>query len=207
MRAPLRTRVKEALPYWLTCAIARALNPTFLADIHRCERLDEYAWVLKHVQGPRIVDVGYAGSYFAQMLTEWGQVTGVDPRDAPHIPCPRFHREWPWIGTGYDTAVCVSVLEHLSREDAYALVERMYVRSKQVLITVPYGSGRFMGYQPFTDEELARFPGRLEVELVDYGGQNSTHQVAQVAFVRLTHPADPSLGVELDGRLLRSYAE
>ena len=108
----LRHWIKSHLPYPVVTAIARAINPPFLADIQRCERLDEYAWVLKHVQGPRIVDVGYAGSYFAQMLTWWGEVTGVDPRDTPHIQSPYFRREWPWVSTGYDTAVCVSVLEH-----------------------------------------------------------------------------------------------
>ena len=204
----LRTRVKEMLPYWLTCAIARAINRPFLEDIHRSERIVEYAWVLSQVRGPRIMDFGWAGSYFAEMLCQFGTVLGVDPRETPTITHPNFQAVelLSEVADGWsDTIVCVSVLEHLPRWDAqrYGLeLVRKLAPGGQLLITVPYGDeGPFEGYQPFSGLEIARWPGfggqTIFTRLPTGGwsaawsedpGPNLTHCVRRVACVRLHRP-------------------
>ena len=160
-----RSWVKHALPYPLTCAIARIINRPFLEDIHRNERIVEYAWVLAHVRGPRIADVGCAGSYFAEMLCFFGEVVGIDPRPTPRVRHPRFRRESKVsYGAPYDTVVCISVLEHLPRTAARQLIWQMLealTSTGQCLVTVPLSPvvQRFKGYQPYTLSEVYDWPG------------------------------------------------
>ncbi len=191
----LRTRVKGWLPFWLTTAIARAINRPWLEPEHRCERLWEYAWVLNNVRGPRIADVGYASSYLAEALCLFGDVDGVDPRDEPRIVHPRFRRlpAGRLSADTYDTIVCISVLEHLSRPVASRLVGEMYaalVPGGQALLTVPCGNeGPFRGYNPFTTAEIQRWPGYVEHRAIQRAWRpNTEHEVTCVALVRLVHP-------------------
>ena len=197
----LRSRVKAALPYPLTCAIARLVNRPFLADIQRSERLVEYAWVLHHVKGPRIADVGYAGSYLAEALCLFGTVVGVDPRETPAITHPHFRREAKLShGAPYETVVCVSVLEHLPRREAHWLLWQMVeslTPTGQALVTVPCGSeGPFHGYQPFSEAELEVWPGVQTVQVVTrQAGPNQEHLVTRVALVQLGPiPPRPPVG-------------
>ena len=191
----VRQWVKAHLPYSVVCAIARTINRPFLEDIHRNERIVEYAWVLHHVRGPLIADVGCAGSYFAEMLCFFGNVVGIDPRPTPKITHPRFRRETKVsYGAPYDTVVCVSVLEHLPRTAAKQLIWQMVealAPAGQCLITVPCGRERdFRGYQPFTPEEIAQWPGEPQVAVVTrHFGPNQEHRVGHVALVRLVRPS------------------
>lgn len=193
----LRHWIKAVLPYPLVCAVARAINQPFLADVQRSERLTEYAWVLHQVRGPLIADVGYAGSYFAEMLCQVGRVVGIDPRDTPQIAHPNFTRVWPfsWETTGgFSTIVCISVLEHLPREEANRLVSQMthaLAPGGRLLITTPTGhEAPFRGYAPFTRSELDAWGGHVTV-VRRRPGENQEHDVATVALVRITRPTIP----------------
>ena len=168
----IRSWVKAHLPYPLVLAIARAINRPWMEDLHRTERLTEYTWVLGevaryHQDGDRILDFGYAGGYFDEMLCQFGQVTGIDPRETPPIKHPNFHREWPWaqpLGL-YGTIVSISTLEHLPT--ARMWVEVMLSALKpggQLLITIPCGAEpqQFKGYRLWSLRELLFWPNLTE---------------------------------------------
>lgn len=222
-----RTRIKQALPYWLTCAISRVINPPLLADLHRSERIVEYAWVLgelgkRHPFGLPILDIGYAGSYLVEMECQFGPVVGVDPRRTPRIAHPQFVHRGPPTGPPYYppllyTGICVSVLEHLAREEAGKILETLG-RCQQAFITVPLAptAHQFKGYRPFTLAEIWDWPGCVEFSvyrredgwwrslngafigvgmgqdmileaIVEHLPESSEHQVNAVALVRLGH--------------------
>lgn len=160
----VRNWLKHQLPYWLTCAISRAINPPFLSDLHRSERLVEYAWVLAHLgkyhpPGQRIADVGYAGSYLAEAFCQFGPVVGIDPLKTPQITHPRFQASWPFrlsdLTPAPYTGICISVLEHLPREEALEIIDEL-CQLPQALITVPVAplATKFRGYTPFTLSEI-----------------------------------------------------
>lgn len=211
----LRQRLKHLLPYRLTCAISELINEPLLAQVQRSERLTEYSWVLSqigkhHPAGGRILDFGYAGSYFAEALCQFGPVVGCDPKKFP-IRHPNFQAQWPLLEqVKFDTIVCVSVLEHIHRS-AWMEVKAMHARlapGGQVLITVPYniqGPTHFRGYQPFTEHEIKAWPGftawtrfyrtpRGWINLNDWGDlaeptASTEHTVNAIACVRLTRPS------------------
>ena len=211
----VRGWLKHALPYPLTCAIARAIAVPFLAQEQRCERLWEYSWVLHHVKGPRIMDFGYAGSYFAEALCQFGAVVGVDPRNTPTIDQMRFRsvRQLVEAEGLFDTIVCVSVLEHyLSLE---VVIPQLYGRlapGGQLLITHPtslWKPVQFRGYQELRPIWSQLIPGSevaTEVWLRTsqgwmahspealriFEGPNSEHRTTTLACTRLVRPAPPS---------------
>ena len=168
MTTAAREWVKAHLPYGLSCAVARAINRPWLVDVQRVERLCEYTWALAeigryHEDSEPLADIGYAGGYFAEALTQFGPVTGVDPRDVPKIRHPRFHREWPWVpeeGT-YGTVVCISALEHFTYPNL--AIDQMLSavhEGGQVLITVPVGpvARQFRGYRLRTLYDILEWP-------------------------------------------------
>ena len=208
----VRNWVKHALPYAVTCAVARGLNPPFLADIQRCERLQEYAWVLgqvgqHHPVGGPLLDFGYAGSYFAEALCQFGAVVGVDLRHTPRIRHPWFAPQTTLDAAGgpYATIVCVSVLEHYL--DVRAWVARLFASLRpggQLLLTYPTtldAPKRFRGYQELSVPwgALGYLVNGHEVFLrtgggwLPYGvaaraqwlGPNTEHRVTTLACVRL----------------------
>lgn len=203
----LRAWAKEHLPYPVVTALARAGARPFLEQESRCERIVEYAWVMRFLEGTRFLDFGYAGSYFPAMLSAFGSVDGVDLRQTPRdlSQCPRFkhYREIP-VGAQYDTIVCVSVLEH--HLDVRYWIRRFFEHlapNGQMLLTFPTGPGQvFKGYREVTRREL---PSHAQWTVVDWQGPNTEHRVSRLALVQLRHPAaapqptwrsDPTLGSE-----------
>lgn len=207
----VRQWVKHALPYSVTCAVSRLINPPLLADIARSERIIEYAWVLSqigkhHRPGGNIMDFGYAGSYFAQALCQFGVVVGVDPRETPKIQDADFQRRWPLQGEGFDTIVCVSVLEHIFCRNtachcAWDILDDLRGRlviGGQLLWTVPTGPRQeFQGYR--TIDPYPAFGGAHEVSVFHRtpegwkprdpaapAPRSTEHQVNAVACVRIT---------------------
>ena len=172
----LRTWVKEALPWWLSCAIARAINRPWLEEEHRTERLAEYSWVLAeigkhHPYGSPILDIGSAGGYFDEALCHFGPVTGVDPkRDQPVIAHPSYRHEWP-LSEGveqYGTVVSVSTLEHLMlAEELIGQMLTKVVEGGQLLFTVPVGpeAHQYTGYRLWTVKELCGLAAIAPMEL------------------------------------------
>lgn len=208
----LRQWLKHRLPYSVTCAIARAISVPFLAQEQRCERLWEYSWVLHHVKGPRIMDFGYAGSYLAEALCQFGAVVGVDPRDTPRIAHLRFHgvRRLAEVSGSFNTIVCVSVLEHYLPYKG--LVQDLYARLEpggQLLITHPttlWEPYQFRGYQELRPEWPRLLPtasvatkvwlltaGGWVAEspeaLLEFEGPNTEHRTTTLACTRITRPA------------------
>lgn len=215
----VRHWLKSHLPYPLVCAIARATNRPWLGAEHRTERLVEYAWVLRHLVPGRILDYGYAGSYFAEALCQFGTVLGVDPRETPPICHPNFIY-WSvdlWEGTHtgrelrFDTIVCVSVLEHyLPFTDTVCRLRAQLAPGGVLLVTVPVGPPqRFKGYRTITEEELAPLGGVIRYRVKTPQGwlpssafpdvRSTEHETRALGLLRLPGPprvvgADPSLG-------------
>lgn len=185
MGVPMRTRIKEALPWWLSCAIARAINRPWLSEEHRTERLAEYSWVLgelgkHHPYGAPILDVGSAGGYFEEALCHFGPVTGVDPkRESPAIVHPDYTHQWPWHQEleRYHTTISVSTIEHLPDGEEYiGLMLASVIEGGQVLFTVPCGvqGQQFIGYRLWAITELCNLAMIAPMELT--------------VFVRREHP-------------------
>lgn len=156
----IRNTLKHCLPYPITCAIARMVNRPFLEDIHRCERIVEYAWVIRNLRVGRLLDFGCAGSYFTEMLCQFGDVVGCDPRRTPVIAHPRLSYEWPLQSIGFDTILAVSVLEHHLPADEIVkdLLWRLHPKG-QLMITVPTSATplTFHGYRTFTQQDFQRW--------------------------------------------------
>ena len=214
----LRNWLKHALPYPLTCAIARAIAVPFLAQEQRCERLWEYSWVLHHVKGPRIMDFGYAGSHLAEALCQFGAVVGVDPRETPAINQIRFQSVRSLTDTigAFDTIVCISVLEHyLSLEVIIPQLYGRLVPGGQMLLTYPTWIDRpqqFRGYQELrpiwswsqltpgaavaTEVWLRTSQGWMAYSpeaMRIYEGPNTEHRTTTLACTRIVRPVAPPM--------------
>ncbi len=212
----MRSWVKAHLPYGVVCAVARLVNRPWLEDLHRCERIVEYPWVLGwmayHPPGTPVMDFGYAGGYLAEALAILtpDPVVGVDPRATPLIRHPNFRREWPLTSTGYGTILCVSVFEHYLPESTIADLWGRLVPGGQLLVTVPFSNllQRFRGYRTITHTEVSRWPGAPQVWWYTRAGQSwyrrpgagylprsTEYQVNAVACIRLTRPGgSPPVG-------------
>lgn len=202
----LRSWLKHHLPYPLTCAISELINPPMLAQEQRSERLTEYSWVLHqmgkhHPTGGRILDFGYAGSYFAEALCQFGQVMGCDLRRTPEIRHPNFHHvgELP-RGDTFDTIVCLSVLEHYLDADSWVRrFMQQLAPGGQVLITVPTGHPQhFRGYRTYLPSTILAWPGQVTIDYfhrtargwlagAGFFPDSTEHQVNVVACVRITN--------------------
>lgn len=198
----MRSWLKHHLPYPLTCAIARLINQPMLAQEQRSERLTEYTWVLNRMKPGKTLDMGYAGSYFAEALCQFGPVIGCDPKRFP-ISHSDFSYEWPLASRGFNNIVCVSVLEHYLDYDAIVtdLIGRLNPGG-QILLTFPTGHPKkFRGYQnlyPNTPRwninvEWTLFSRTEHGWLPNHNPfifpENTEHQVNALACIRLTHPA------------------
>lgn len=134
------------------------------------ERLIEIPWVLSRYRGEaRVLDVGYAFAHHSYLLalTELGarRLVGVDLNKArvPGVePVVADLRELPFEDGAFDIVFCVSVLEHIGRDNRlYGLADerdedgplaalgelrRVLARRGRLLLTVACGPSQDFGW-------------------------------------------------------------
>jgi hypothetical protein len=131
------------------------------------ERVVEIPWVLRRLrttQGTRVLDIGTAFSVLAykRLLVRQPHVVEVADLAEAYIPPLRTHvadvRNLPFADGSFDTALCISTLEHVGMDNTDygvasggageldALRELGRVAGR-VLVTVPAGSDENMGWQ------------------------------------------------------------
>jgi hypothetical protein len=141
------------------------------------ERPIEIPWCLSRLRpGERVLDAGYAFAEpaYLECLGELGDVTGVDlvRRDVPGITSVQADlRRLPFADAAFDTAIAISTLEHVGRDNtqyglgaedddslAAALRELRRVATR-VLVTVPTGERELRPEQAVYEpsEWVARF--------------------------------------------------
>jgi hypothetical protein len=154
------------------------------------ERVVEIPWVLHRLgesRSGRVLDIGTA---FSPMVYKWllvRQPHTVEVADLAEVDIPgvRSHladvRSLPLASDRFDVAICLSTLEHIGMDntqynvqsggggDVEALRELGRV-ARRVLVTVPAGGDRDMGWQrqyaPSTFRRVVQDAG-LEVERLD----------------------------------------
>jgi hypothetical protein len=148
--------------------LARGQEPLEGIGVGLTERVVEIPWVLRRLPDDpqaRVLDVGTA---FAVIVYKWllarqPNVVEIADLARPYIPGLRSHvadvRSLPFADDSFDVAVCISTLEHVGMDntdygiesgggggDVDALRELGRVAAR-VLVTVPAGSDKNMGWQ------------------------------------------------------------
>jgi hypothetical protein len=131
------------------------------------ERVVEIPWVLRRLRGApstRVLDIGTAFSVLAykRLLVRQPHVVEVADLAEAYIPPLKTHiadvRKLPFADGSFDTAICISTLEHVGMDNTDYGVEsggageldalRELGRvAGRVLVTVPAGSDENMGWQ------------------------------------------------------------
>ena len=113
----------------------------------RSERYIEYGWILSHLSGGSILDVGAMdGAGTVRYLREQIEKRGIPYTtldlitEAQGIPTGVVAdiRESSIADGAYDDVTCISTLEHIE-EPERALAEMFRIAAKQVLVTMPFG--------------------------------------------------------------------
>jgi len=105
----------------------------FLYDISHCERIVEYAWVLRNldIEKSKILDVGCCRTLFPIMLASLGQeVIGIDLKDYEYkhpnftfikgnilVPPPQL------LNQKFDVIISVSAIEHVGLGNKERIIE------------------------------------------------------------------------------------
>jgi len=129
------------------------------------ERPIEIPWCLARVRdGEHVLDVGYAFAEptYLEGLAALGNVTGVDlvERDVPGVRGVQADlRELPFEDDEFDTAIVISTLEHVGRDNTQyglgaeesdsldAALRELRRVAKRLLVTVPAGKSELLPEQ------------------------------------------------------------
>ncbi|SRR5712691_7902600 len=177
-----------------TRIVQHSIAPNYQLILHRQhEWWSDYPWFIQHVQGHRLLDLGFtAHTFFTRILCEYGfAVTGVDFDQPSHvdwnISTAKFTyvkadvRALPLEDDSFATIVAPSLLEHVgfygdeqSGDGAIEAVtewHRVLEPGGVLLLQVPYGAHSrvisFQGhpyYRIYTEELLESQLSGLDIE-------------------------------------------
>jgi hypothetical protein len=146
--------------------LALGRDPLDHVGVGLTERVVEIPWVLRRLtgQGQRILDIGtaFAPVIYLWLLVRQPHTVDVADLNAAYVPGLASHvadvRDLSFHDDSFDVAICLSTLEHVGMDntnygieagdggDVEALRELGRV-APRVLVTVPAGSDKNMGWQ------------------------------------------------------------
>jgi SAM-dependent methyltransferase len=105
---------------------------------------------IARAQPRRVLDLGAGYGKYGLLAREYAPIERVDAVDvtAPRYPVydhvylgdlRQLDRVLPDDARDYDLALFIDVIEHLTRDDALAVLARLMLRARKVLITTPLG--------------------------------------------------------------------
>src|SRR6266436_3092984 len=98
----------------------------------------------------RLLDVGAGWGKFGVLAREYAEPATVDAIDANPPRYPVYDRTFigdirelgrvlPVDAEPYDLALLIDVIEHLTKEEGWRLLDDLTVRAKRILLTTPLG--------------------------------------------------------------------
>jgi hypothetical protein len=99
-----------------------------------------------------VLDVGAGYGKYGVLAREYARPERVDAVDANPPRYPVYDHVWLGDvrelerllpeGSGWDLALFVDTLEHLEKDEGWALLDRLTVRARRVIVTTPWGFRR-----------------------------------------------------------------